>query len=92
MDNALFSVLVVAPTLNASLVGSGPTGFDVPADTPFGNTNFRVYNVDFVNDYAPYSDGPAAAMMISRANGGFYYCGFYSYQDTVCCTWFLSLT
>lgn len=83
IDNVWFSVLVVAPTLDASLVGSGTTGFAVPDDTPFGNKNFRVYNVDFVNDFAPYTDGPAAALMLSRANGGFYYCGFYSYQDTV---------
>ncbi|KAJ5288608.1 pectin lyase-like protein [Penicillium angulare] len=83
IDNVWFSVLVVAPTLDASLIGSGTTGFAVPDDTPFGNTDFRVYNVDFVNDFAPYTDGPAAAMMISRANGGFYYCGFYSYQDTI---------
>ncbi|KAJ5652352.1 Pectinesterase catalytic [Penicillium longicatenatum] len=83
IDNTWFSVLVVAPTLNASLVGSGTTGFAVPADTPFGNRNFRVYNVDFNNDFAPYTDGPAAALMFSRANGGFYYCGFYSYQDTI---------
>ncbi|KAJ5918395.1 Pectinesterase catalytic [Penicillium verhagenii] len=82
-DNVWYSVLVVAPTLNASLVGSGTTGFAVPDDTPFGNKNFRVYNVDFSNDFAPYSDGPAAALMLSRANGGFYYCGFYSYQDTI---------
>ncbi|KAJ5548811.1 Pectinesterase catalytic [Penicillium frequentans] len=82
-DNTWYSVLVVAPTLDASLVGSGTTGFAVPADTPFGNRDFRVYNVDFDNDFAPYTDGPAAALMFSRANGGFYYCGFYSYQDTI---------
>lgn len=83
IDNVWFSVLVVAPTLDASLVGSGTTGFAVPEDTPFGNKDFRVYNVDFVNDFAEYTAGPAAALMLSRANGGFYYCGFYSYQDTV---------
>ncbi|KAJ6032252.1 Pectinesterase catalytic [Penicillium herquei] len=83
IDNIWFSVLVVAPTLDSSLVGSGTTGFAVPADTPFGNRDFRVYNIDFVNDFAPYTDGPAAALMFSRANGGFYYCGFYSYQDTI---------
>ncbi|GME36851.1 Pectinesterase catalytic [Neofusicoccum parvum] len=82
-DNAYTSVLTVAPTLNASLTGSGPTGFAVPADTPFGNEDFRAYNVDFVNDYAPYSAGPALAISISYANSGFYYCGFYSYQDTI---------
>ncbi|KAI3154205.1 CAZyme family CE8 [Penicillium roqueforti] len=83
VDNVFSSVLVVAPTLEASLTGSGPTGYPVPADTPFGNTDFRVYNVDFENTWAEYSDGPAHALSLSRANGGFYYCGFYSYQDTV---------
>ncbi|KAJ5885127.1 Pectinesterase catalytic [Penicillium taxi] len=83
VDNVFSSVLVVAPTLDASLTGSGTTGFAVPADTPFGNTDFRVYNVDFRNTWTEYSDGPAHALSFSRANGGFYYCGFYSYQDTV---------
>ncbi|KAJ5594411.1 Pectinesterase catalytic [Penicillium hispanicum] len=83
VDNVYSSVMIVAPTLDASLTGSGTTGFDVPLDTPFGNRNFRVYNVDFTNTWAPYSDGPAHALSFSRANGGFYYCGFYSYQDTI---------
>ncbi|KAF7137105.1 hypothetical protein CNMCM5793_007118 [Aspergillus hiratsukae] len=83
VDNVFSSVMVVAPTLDASLTGSGPTGYPVPADTPFGNIDFRVYNIDFSNTYADYSDGPAHALSFSRANGGFYYCGFYSYQDTV---------
>lgn len=83
-DNAYTSVLTVAPNLNASLTGSGPTGFPVPAGTPFGNTDFRVYNVDFTNDYVPYADGPSLALSMGYANAGFYYCGFYSYQDTVC--------
>jgi pectin methylesterase-like acyl-CoA thioesterase len=84
-DNAFTSVLTVAPNLNASLTGSGPTGFAVPDSTPFGNTDFRAYNVDFVNGNAgvEYSSGPALAMSISRANAGFYSCGFYSWQDTV---------
>lgn len=82
-DNVYTSVLTVAPTLNASLTGAGPTGFPVPEDTPFGNVDFRVYNVDFRNAYSGYSDGPAHALSFSRSNGGFYYCGFYSYQDTV---------
>lgn len=84
VDNVYSSVMIVAPTLNASLTGSGPTGYPVPDGTPFGNSNFRVYNVDFSNTWAEYSDGPAHALSFSRANGGFYYCGFYSYQDTVC--------
>lgn len=84
VDNVYSSVMIVAPTLDASITGSGPTGLAVPDDTPFGNKDFRVYNVDFRNTWAEYSDGPAHAISFSRANGGFYYCGFYSYQDTVC--------
>ena len=83
LDNAYTSVLTVAPTFNASTTGSGPTGNPVPADTPFGNSDFRAYNIDFSNLYAPYSAGPALAVSVSYANTGFYYCGFYSYQDTV---------
>ncbi|PYH89859.1 pectin lyase-like protein [Aspergillus ellipticus CBS 707.79] len=83
IDNVYFSVMIVAPTLDASLTGSGTTGYPVPADTPFGNTDFRVYNIDFRNTYTEYSDGPAHAISFSRSNGGFYYCGFYSYQDTI---------
>ncbi|KAL1963414.1 hypothetical protein VTN77DRAFT_8430 [Rasamsonia byssochlamydoides] len=82
-DNAYTSVLTVAPTLDASLTGSGPTGYPVPPDTPFGNRDFRAYNVDFRNVFSEYSAGPALAVSLSYANGGFYYCGFYSYQDTV---------
>jgi pectinesterase len=83
VDNVFSSVLVVAPTLDASYTGSGPTGYPVPEDTPFGSVDFRAYNIDFTNTWSDYSDGPAHALSISRANGGFYYCGFYSYQDTV---------
>ncbi|PYI02096.1 pectin lyase-like protein [Aspergillus sclerotiicarbonarius CBS 121057] len=83
IDNVWFSVMIVAPTLDASLTGSGTTGYPVPADTPFGNTNFRVYNIDFRNTFSEYSAGPAHAISFSRSNGGFYYCGFYSYQDTI---------
>ncbi|KAL4946116.1 hypothetical protein BDV06DRAFT_235362 [Aspergillus oleicola] len=83
VDNVFSSVLTVAPTLDASYTGSGPTGYPVPEDTPFGNVDFRAYNIDFTNTWADYSDGPAHALSFSRANGGFYYCGFYSYQDTV---------
>ncbi|KAI0018836.1 carbohydrate esterase family 8 protein [Xylariomycetidae sp. FL0641] len=82
-DNVYTSVLTVGPNLNATLTGSGPTGFPVPADTPFGCTDFRAYNIDFRNEYRPYSDGPAHAIGVSRANAGFYSCGFYSWQDTV---------
>lgn len=82
-DNAYTSVLTVAPTLEASFTGSGPTGYPVPADTPFGNVDFRVYNLNFINDYLPYSAGPSLALSLSYANGGFYYTRFLSYQDTV---------
>ena len=82
-DNAYTSTLTIAPTFNSSLTGSGPTGNQVPAGTPFGNTDFRAYNLNFINDYLPYSAGPSLALSVSYANAGFYYCGFYSYQDTV---------
>ncbi|KAL3466942.1 pectin lyase fold/virulence factor [Aspergillus heterothallicus] len=82
-DNVYTSVLIVAPTLNASLTGYGPSGLPVPEGTPFGSRDFRTYNVDFRNNYAEQSAGPAHALSFSRANGGFYYSGFYSFQDTV---------
>jgi pectin methylesterase-like acyl-CoA thioesterase len=82
-DNAYTSVLTVAPTLEASLTGSGPTGYPVPNGTAFGNVDFRVYNIDFRNVYSEISVGPSLALSISRANAGFYHSGFYSYQDTV---------
>ncbi|KAF2703100.1 carbohydrate esterase family 8 protein [Pleomassaria siparia CBS 279.74] len=82
-DNAFTSVLTVAPTLEASLTGSGPTGYPVPAGTPFGNKDFRVYNVDFRNVFAAASVGPSLAVSVSYANAGFYHAGFYSWQDTV---------
>ncbi|OAK94171.1 pectin methylesterase [Phaeosphaeriaceae sp. SRC1lsM3a] len=83
LDNAYTSTLTVAPTFNSSKTGSGPTGDPVPAGTPFGNVDFRAYNIDFANDFRPYSSGPALAVSVSYANTGFYHCGFYSYQDTV---------
>lgn len=82
-DNVFTSVLIVAPTLNASLTGYGPSGLPVPEGTPFGCRDFRTYNIDFRNVYADRSAGPSHALSFSRANGGFYYSGFYSYQDTV---------
>lgn len=82
-DNVYTGVLTIGPTLNATLTGSGPTGFPVPAGTPFGCTDFRAYNIDFRNEFAPYSDGPAHAVGVSRSNAGFYSCGLYSWQDTV---------
>jgi hypothetical protein len=53
-DNAYTSTLTVAPNLNASFTGSGPTGFAVPPETPFGCVDFRTYNLNFINDYQPY--------------------------------------
>jgi hypothetical protein len=82
-DNAYTSTLTIAPTLNSSFTGTGPTGFAVPADTPFGNSDFRTYNLNFINDYLPYAAGPSLALSLSYANGGFYYTRFLSYQDTV---------
>jgi pectin methylesterase-like acyl-CoA thioesterase len=82
-DNLYTSVLTIAPTLNSSATGSGPTGNPVPAGTPFGNQNFRTYNLNFINDYLPFSAGPSLALSMSYANGGFYYTQFLSYQDTV---------
>ena len=37
-DNAFTSVLTVAPNLNSSLTGSGPTGFPVPSDSMYYST------------------------------------------------------
>ncbi|KAI0010900.1 pectin methylesterase family protein [Xylariaceae sp. FL0662B] len=82
-DNVYTGVLTVGTTLNATLTGSGPTGFPVPEETPFGCTDFRAYNIDFRNDFRPYASGPAHALGVSLANAGFYSCGFYSYQDTI---------
>lgn len=82
-DNAYTSVLTVAPTLEASLTGSGPTGYPVPDDTPFGCVQFSAYNLDFRNVYANYAVSQSLAVSISYANAGFYWCGIYSYQDTV---------
>ncbi|KAF2000008.1 carbohydrate esterase family 8 protein [Amniculicola lignicola CBS 123094] len=83
LDNAYTSTLTIAPTLNSSLTGAGPTGNTVPADTPFGNADFRAYNLNFTNAYLPYSAGPSLALSTSYANTGFYYCAFKSYQDTI---------
>ena len=82
-DNAYTAVLTVAPDLNASLTGAGPTGFAVPADQAFGNTDFRAYNLNLTNDYLPYSAGPSLTLSTGYSNSGFYHCSFASYQDTV---------
>lgn len=47
MDDAQSAVFLVAPSLNASLIGAGPTG--APLQPLFGNTDFRVYNIDIQN-------------------------------------------
>ncbi|KAF2153825.1 carbohydrate esterase family 8 protein [Myriangium duriaei CBS 260.36] len=82
-DNLFTSVLTVAPSQNASATGSGPSGTPVTPGTPFGNTDFRAYNIDLINAYLPYSAGPSLALSVSYANAGLYYCGIYSYQDTI---------
>ncbi|KAK3336859.1 carbohydrate esterase family 8 protein [Cercophora scortea] len=84
-DNVFTGVLTVGPTLNATLTGSGPTGFPVPDDTPYGCADFRAYNIDFrnLNENRLFSNGPAHAVGVSRANAGFYSCGLYSWQDTL---------
>lgn len=48
-DNAFTATLTVAPNLDAALTGSGPTGYQIPPNTPFGNVDFRAYNIDFSN-------------------------------------------
>lgn len=82
-DNVNTGVLTIGPTYNATITGAGPTGYPVPADTPFGCSDFRAYNIDFRNEYVPYADGPSHAVGLGYANAGFYSCGLYSYQDTV---------
>ncbi|TKX26317.1 pectinesterase-like protein 1 [Elsinoe australis] len=82
-DDLFTSTLTIAPTQNSSATGAGPQGAPVTPGTPFGNKDFRAYNINFRNVYAPYSAGPSLALSVSYANAGFYYCGFYSYQDTV---------
>jgi hypothetical protein len=82
-DNLETSVLAIGPTYNATLTGAGPTGYPVDPATSFGCSDFRVYNIDFRNEFAPRSSGPAHAIAVGYANTGFYSCGFYSWQDTV---------
>jgi pectin methylesterase-like acyl-CoA thioesterase len=81
-DNAFTSALTVAPTEQSSLTGAGFYGYPVKDGTAFGNSDFRAYNIDFVNDYADKSAGPSLAISVSYANAGFYFCGIRSYQDT----------
>jgi len=82
-DNVHTGVITIGPTLNATQTGAGPTGWGVPPNTPFGCSDFRVYNIDFRNELFPHSAGPAHAVGVGYSNAGFYSCGFYSYQDTV---------
>jgi pectin methylesterase-like acyl-CoA thioesterase len=82
-DNAYTSTLTVAPTEDSSLTGEKFYGHTVKSGTPFGNADFRVYNIDFVNDFSTKSSGPSLAVSISYANAGFYFSGIRSYQDTV---------
>ncbi|KAE9965418.1 hypothetical protein BLS_007660 [Venturia inaequalis] len=82
-DNAFTATLTVAPTLDAALTGSGPTGHEIPAGTAFGNADFRAYNIDFTNDFKQASAGPSLAVSTGMANTGFYFCGVRSWQDTV---------
>ncbi|KAK8051753.1 pectin lyase fold/virulence factor [Apiospora rasikravindrae] len=82
-DNAYTSVLTIAPTWEASLTGTGPTGFPVPADTAPGSRDVRLYNLDVRNLAADRAAGPALALGVSYARASFYGCGFYSFQDTV---------
>ncbi|KAF2432827.1 pectin methylesterase [Tothia fuscella] len=79
-DNAFTSTLTVAPNLDAALTGAGPTGHAVSKATPFGNTDFRAYNINFSNEG---HSGPSLAVSISYANAGFYFCSTKSFQDTV---------
>ncbi|KAF2769559.1 pectin methylesterase [Teratosphaeria nubilosa] len=82
-DNALTSTLTVAPNFNASATGSGITGNPVPPNTPLGSVDLKGYNVNFLNNFAPYSAGPSLAVGVSYANASFYHCQFMSEQDTV---------
>ncbi|KAK0239561.1 pectin lyase-like protein [Armillaria nabsnona] len=80
MDDADSAVLTVAPSYEAALIGSGPTG--APLQPLFGNTDFRAYNIDFQNRAANFAISQALVTDISYANASFYGCSFASYQDT----------
>ncbi|KAG6377207.1 carbohydrate esterase family 8 protein [Boletus reticuloceps] len=49
---------------------------------PFGNVDFKAYNIDFENRAANYSIAPALVTSITLANTSFYGCAFASWQDT----------
>ncbi|XP_006462415.1 hypothetical protein AGABI2DRAFT_151878 [Agaricus bisporus var. bisporus H97] len=80
MDDAESTVLVVAPSFDASLIGAGPTG--APLQPLFGNTDFKTYNIDFQNRAANFAISQALVTDISYANASFYGCSFASFQDT----------
>ncbi|KLO07497.1 pectin lyase-like protein [Schizopora paradoxa] len=80
MDDAQSSVLLVAPSFNASLIGAGTNG--APLQPLFGNVDFKAYNIDFENRAANFSISQALVTDISYANASFYGCTFASYQDT----------
>ncbi|QRV93183.1 pectinesterase [Ceratobasidium sp. AG-Ba] len=79
-DDAVTPALVVAPSFNASLIGSGPTG--APLQPLFGSVDFKAYNLNVSNLAANYSIGQALATDISYANASFYGCNFKGWQDT----------
>ncbi|EIW81104.1 carbohydrate esterase family 8 protein [Coniophora puteana RWD-64-598 SS2] len=80
MDDAASAVLTVAPNYAGALIGAGTWG--PPYQSDFGNTDFRMYNIDVSNRAANYSISQALATDISYANASFYGCTFASYQDT----------
>jgi len=80
MDDAQSSVLLVAPSFNASLIGAGTDG--APLQPLFGNTDFKAYNIDFQNRAANFAISQALVTDISYANASFYGCTFSSFQDT----------
>ena len=56
MDDAQSAVLIVAPSFDASLIGSGPTG--APLQPLLGSSDFKAYNIDFQNRAVRSFDGP----------------------------------
>ncbi|KAF8558296.1 carbohydrate esterase family 8 protein [Imleria badia] len=49
---------------------------------PFGNVDFRTYNIDFENRAANYAISQALVTSLTLANASFYGCTFASWQDT----------
>ncbi|KAF8143835.1 carbohydrate esterase family 8 protein [Mycena galopus ATCC 62051] len=79
-DDATSAVLTVAPNLAGSLIGAGTDG--APLQPHFGNTDFKVYNIDFQNRAANFAISQALVTDISYSNASFYGCALASYQDT----------